>query len=98
MDPKDGAPGTRHQAQQLVAPVGHVQISAFRQAVPDRRPIDPVDDPRPGAFVAHLDAVAARRQLAGQIDERGFDAAQGPRLGALAIEGDAVVGDEDAGH
>ena len=50
------------------------------------------------AIIHHLDVMAAGRQFPRQRRHRGLGAAQRAFLGGAAVEFDAVVGKDDAGH
>jgi len=84
--------------KQPVAAIGDEQIRRIRHAIPQRPPGNATMIDGFFAKVMHADLMAARCQRLGQFDQSSFGTAERAALQAGAVEGNALIGDDDAAH
>jgi hypothetical protein len=78
--------------------IADIEIASLGRPDVERRPADALVRQRGAAVVARRDPMAARGQRLGERDKGGLGAAERPRLGGAAVEGDAPIGHHHVSH
>src|SRR5262249_1640448 len=96
--PERAAPWPLHEAQKPRLGNGDIEMAALRPRSRERLPNDALVLDRAVAVRVDGHRVRAARELAGELDHRGFGAAERLFLQIGAVVTQGLVGKDDAGH
>ena len=98
MQPEQATPGAADEPDDPMAAIADVEIASPRQVARQRRPAHTLVNDSRAAAIARLDLVATHRQGFGECHESGLGAAEWCCFRHRPVEGDAVIGHNDARH